>query len=183
MERSGYASDKGMTTKQITAANVNEQIKQLYQTAFPKDEQIPWEDLVRLIGEMHLDFTAYYEGEQFIGFTIVFPHEPFNWYWYFAVLPELRGRGKGQEILTTLIEKYRGKILVLDMESPKQESDNISQRKHRHEFYLRNGFRDTNLYRKYDVTEMTIMIIGEGTFTMKDWDDITNELRKFWRWD
>ena len=38
-----------MTTKQITATNVNEQIKQLYQTAFPEDEQIPWEDLVRLM--------------------------------------------------------------------------------------------------------------------------------------
>ena len=35
--------------KQITAANVNEQIKQLYQTAFPENEQIPWDDLVRLI--------------------------------------------------------------------------------------------------------------------------------------
>ena len=53
----------------------------------------------------------------------------------------------------------------------------------RHEFYLCNGFRDTNLYRKYDVTEMTIMMIGEGVFTMKDWDDITNELSKFWRGD
>ena len=49
-----------MTTKQITAANADEQIKQLYQTAFPEDEQIPWEDLVRLIGDMRLDFTAYY---------------------------------------------------------------------------------------------------------------------------
>ena len=156
----GTISYINMTTKQITAGNVNDQIKQLYQTAFPKDEQIPWDDLVRLIGEMHLDFTAYYEGEKFIGFTIVFPHEPFNWHWYFAVLPELRGQGKGQEILTTLINKYRGKTLVLDMESPEQESDNVTQRKRRHEFYLRNGFRDTNLYRKYDVTEMTIMMIG-----------------------
>ena len=172
-----------MTTKQITAANADVEIKQLYESAFPVEEQIPWDDLVRLIGEMGLDFTAYYEGEDIVGFTIVFPHEPFNWYWYFAVLPELRGRGKGQEILTTLIEKYKGKTLVLDMESPKQECENKAQRERRHEFYLRNGFRDTNLYRKYDVTEMTIMIIGEGTFTMKDWDDITNELRKFWRWD
>ena len=55
-----------MVQKQITAANANEQIKQLYETAFPKDEQIPWEDLLRLIGEMHLDFTAYYEGNDFI---------------------------------------------------------------------------------------------------------------------
>ena len=61
-----------MITKQITAANVNEQIKLLYQTAFPEDEQIPWDDLVRLIGEMHLDFTAYYEEENFIGFIEAF---------------------------------------------------------------------------------------------------------------
>ena len=172
-----------MTTKQITAVNADEQIKQLYQTAFPVEEQIPWDDLLRLIGEMELDFTAYYDGEDFVGFTIVYPRPSFSWFWYFAVRPELRGRGKGQEILTTLIEKYKGKTLVLDMESPKQECENKAQRERRHEFYLRNGFRDTNLYRKYDVTEMTIMIIGEGTFTMKDWDDITNELRKFWRWD
>lgn len=50
-----------MTTKQITAANADEQIKQLYETAFPVEEQIPWDDLLRLIGEMGLDFTAYYE--------------------------------------------------------------------------------------------------------------------------
>ena len=172
-----------MTTKQITAANVNEQIKQLYQTAFPEDEQIPWKDLVRLIGEMNLDFTAYYEREDFIGFTIVFPYEPFNWYWYFAVQPELRGKGKGQEILTALIEKYKGKTFVLDMESPKQECNNREQRERRHKFYLRNGFRDTNLYKKFDEVEMTIMIIGEGTFTMQDWDDIVGELRKYWTWD
>lgn len=74
-----------MTTKQITAANVNEQIKQLYQTAFPEDEQIPWNDLMRLIGEMSLDFTAYYDGNNFIGFTIVYPRRSFNRFWYFAV--------------------------------------------------------------------------------------------------
>ena len=178
-----FYKEMGITTKQITAANVDEQIKHLYQTAFPEDEQIPWNDLVRLIGEMHLDFTAYYEGEHFIGFTIVFPYEPVNWFWYFAVLPELRGQGRGQEILTMLIEKYKGKTCVLDMESPRQECDNKAQRMRRYAFYLRNGFRDTNLYRKFDVVEMTIMMMGEGTFTMKDWDGIVSELRKFWTWD
>ena len=172
-----------MIQKQITAANVNEQIKQLYQTAFPQNEQIPWDELVRLIGEMHLDFTAYYEGNNFIGFTIVFPYEPFNRYWYFAVRPELRGQGKGQQILTTLLEKYKGQSCVLDMESPRQECDNKEQRQHRHAFYLRNGFRDTNLYRCWDDLEMTIMMIGPGTFTLQNWDEIVGELRKFWTWD
>ncbi|MBR4633165.1 MAG: GNAT family N-acetyltransferase [Elusimicrobia bacterium] len=173
-----------MKTKQITKSNANdEQIKLLYQTAFPENEQIPWEDLVRLIDQMQLDFTAYYEDDTFIGFTILFPHKKFNWFWYFAVIPELRGQGKGQKILTYLIEKYKEKNVVLDMESPKQECNNKEQRIRRHDFYIRNGFRDTNLYRKYDNLEMTIMILGNYIFTMQDWNNIVSELRKFWTWD
>ena len=172
-----------MTQHQITAANADEQIKQLYQTAFPEDEQIPWDDLVRLIGEMHLDFTAYYENDEMIGFTIVYPRPSFNWYWYFAVRPELRGGGKGQQILTNLIEKYKGQSCVLDMESPRQECFNKEQRLRRHAFFLRNGFRDSNVYRCWDDLEMTIMMMGEGTFTIQDWDDIVNELRRFWTWE
>ncbi|MCR5361865.1 MAG: GNAT family N-acetyltransferase [Bacteroidales bacterium] len=169
-----------MVTKQITAANADEKIKQLYETAFPEDEQIPWNDLMRLIGEMSLDFTAYYDGEEFIGFTIVYPRQTFNWYWYFAVREELRGNGYGQRILTRLIEKYEGQTCVLDMESPTQECENIGQRKRRHNFYLRNGFRDTNVYRTYNDITMTIMMMGDGSFTMADWDDIIRELQQFW---
>ena len=66
------------------------------------------------------------------------------------------------------------------MESPTQVSENIEQRHRRHAFYLRNGFRDTNVYRTYNDIIMTIMMRGEGTFTMKDWDDIIHELQQFW---
>lgn len=173
-----------METKQITTSNANdEQLKTLYKTSFPENEQIPWNDLIRLIEEMNLDFTAYYEDNNFIGFTIIFPHKKFNWFWYFAVIPKLRGQGKGRKILAALIEKYKGKNIVLDMESPKQECDNKEQRIRRHNFYSRNGFRDTNLYRKYENLEMTIMIMGNDTFTMQDWNNIVAELRKFWTWD
>ena len=88
-----------MTTKQITVGN--EQIRRLYETAFPEDEQIPWDELMRLVGEMPLDF-------------------------------------------------------------------------------IRNGFRDTNVYRTYNDITMTIMMMGDGTFTMQDWDDIIHELQQFW---
>ena len=169
-----------MTEKKITIATADEQVKQLYESAFPKDEQIPWSDLLRLIDEMSLDFTAYYDGEELIGFTIVYPREQFNWFWYFAVREELRGKGYGQQILTQLIENYKGQTCVLDMESPTQVCENIEQRKRRHAFYLRNGFRDTNVYRTYNDITMTIMMRGEGTFTMKDWDDIIHELQQFW---
>ena len=169
-----------LTTKQITAANADEQMKRLYETAFPEGEQIPWDDLIRLVEEMPLDFTAYYDDGDFIGFTIVYPRKSFNWYWYFAVRDELRGKGYGQQILTMLLEHYKSQTCVLDMESPTQVCDNITQRKRRHEFYLRNGFRDTYVYRTYNDITMTIMMIGPGTFTMNDWNEIVEELKRFW---
>ena len=171
-----------MTEKQITPANAGDaEIKALYQTAFPVEEQIPYGDLVRLIDAMPLDFTAYYEEGAFIGFTIAYPHEPFTWFWYFAVREELRGRGKGQEILSSLLHKYEGRTCILDMESPRQECANRGQRMRRHGFYLRNGFADTNVYRTYEGIEYTIMMKGEGTFTMRDYDAIIRDLRRFWQ--
>jgi GNAT superfamily N-acetyltransferase len=92
-----------MIEKNLTAAIADEKIKQLYETAFPEDEQIHWKDLMRLVEEMPLDFTAYYDGEDFIGFTIVYPRKSINWFWYFAVCQELRGKGYGQKILTQMI--------------------------------------------------------------------------------
>ena len=157
-----------MTPKQIIASNADEKIKQLYETAFPEGEQIPWKDLMRLVEDMPLDFTAYYNGEKFIGFTIVYPRKSINWFWYFAVCEELRGNGYGQKILTQMIEHYKGQSFVLDMESPTQVSENIDQRKRRQNFYIRNGFKDTNVYRTYN------------DITMKDWDDIIHELQQFW---
>ena len=99
---------QAMTTKRIFEDNADEQIKLLYETAFPEDEQIPWDDLIRLVGEMPLDFTAYYDNDAFIGFTIVYPRKSFNWFWYFAVREELRGQGYGHRILLQLIERYKG---------------------------------------------------------------------------
>jgi GNAT superfamily N-acetyltransferase len=174
-----------MIERKISSANAgDEQLKQLYQTAFPENEQIPWDDLMRLVGEMHLDFTAYYDENTLIGFTIVYPRPSFSWYWYFAVKEELRGKGLGQQILSQLIERYKGLSSVLDVESTKQNPcPNLEQRQRRHAFYLRNGFRDTNVYRWYGDIEMTMMVMGPGEFTMQDWDDIVSELRRFWTWD
>ena len=56
-----------MTVKQITSDTADEQIKQLYEKAFPEDEQIPWKDLMRLVEKMPLDFSAYYDGEDLIS--------------------------------------------------------------------------------------------------------------------
>ncbi len=169
-----------MQTIQLNLDEENAQVRALYETAFPQEEQIPWADLMRLMKTMSLDFTVYYEDGNLVGLTIVYPRPQFNWFWYFAVPKELRGQGIGQRILTQLIEKYGGQSNILDMESPEQVCENSEQRKRRHAFYLRNGFRDTGVGKSFKGIDYTIMMIGEGTFTQHDYDQIINELRSYW---
>ena len=176
-----FGNLKIMTEKSITATDVNnDEVRHLYETAFPEEEQIPWDDLMRLVEAMPLDFTSYYEDDSHLGFTIVYPRKSFNWFWYFAVPEELRGKGVGQMILSRLIYKYKDSTNILDMESPDQVCDNQAVRRRRHAFYQRNGFRDNGVGRSFKGVDYTIMIMGEGSFTMKDYDDIIAELRSFW---
>ncbi len=171
-----------MTEKQITSADAQDaRILRIYEEAFPEEERIPFDDIIRLTDDIPLDFTAYSLGSCLIGFTIVCPREPFTWFWYFAVRADLRGRGIGQDILSSLLQRYRGKRCVLDIESPRQACANREQRLRRHAFYLRNGFRDTHAYRTFAGIEYTILMLGEGTFTMQDYDALIAGLRRFWQ--
>ncbi len=172
-----------MTEKKITSRNgINDrELMGLYQTAFPRAERISWKELMRLTDEMPLDFTAYYDGDKFTGFTIVYPYRSYNWFWYFAVSEGMRGQGRGQQILSHIIRRYGDKKLILDMEAPDQpDAGNKEQRLRRTNFYVRNGFHDTHAHRTYDGIEYTIMMLGEGTFTDKDYSDIINDMMRFW---
>lgn len=156
-------------------------IRKLYETAFPVEEQIPYKDLMVLMDRMPLDFTAYYDNNEFIGFTIVYPRKTFNWFWYFAVRSELRGKGYGQQILSRLIEEYKDYTNILDMESPDQVCENLEQRKRRCAFYLRNGFRKTGVGKSFEGIDYTILMNGKGTFTLDDYEKVLAELRSFWK--
>ena len=51
-------AEECMKKVQITSADINRvDLQQLYQTAFPEEEQIPWKELMRLVDEMPLDFN------------------------------------------------------------------------------------------------------------------------------
>lgn len=171
-----------MESKKLTSLTaLDGAIRKLYETAFPVEEQIPYEDLMILMDKMPLDFTAYYDDKEFIGFTIVYPWKTFNWFWYFAVRSELRGKGYGQQILSRLIDEYKDCMNILDMESPDQVCENLEQRKRRCAFYLRNGFRKTGVGKSFEGIDYTILMNGEGTFTLNDYDEVLAELRSFWK--
>jgi GNAT superfamily N-acetyltransferase len=158
------------------------ELRRLYETAFPEQEQIPYDDLIYLLDAMDIDYTAYYEEDMLVALTMVLRLPKYNWCWYFAVREELRGKGIGQDILTTVLNKYReGNPFVIDIESPLQpDAPNPEQRKRRHAFYLRNGMKDTGTSRSWDGLTFTIMTSSDEPFTQQDYEDIVAELRALW---
>lgn len=172
-----------LRTVQINSSNAdNEQLKRLYESAFPEQEQIPYDDLIYLLDAMDIDYAAYYEGEMLVGLTMVLRLPRYNWGWYFAVSDELRGKGYGQEILTSVLEKYRGEHpFVIDIESPYQpDAPNPEQRRRRHAFYLRNGMKETPTSRTWENLTFTILTNSDEPFTQQDYDDIVDALRAVW---
>lgn len=172
-----------LRTIDINSANAdNEELRQLYETAFPAEEQIPYDDLIHLLDAMDIDYTAYCDGEMLVGFTMVLRLPKYNWGWYFAVRDELRGKGYGQEILSAVLEKYRNELpFVIDIESPYQpDAPNPEQRRRRHAFYVRNGLKDTPTSRTWENLTFTIMTNSDEPFTQQDYDDIVAALRAVW---
>ena len=172
-----------LTAVPINSANAdNPQLRLLYTAAYPEEERIPYDDLISLLDALDIDYVAYYEGEVLVGLTMVMCLSRFNWGWYFAVREELRGKGYGQEILTAVLDKYRGEHpFVIDIESPLQpDAPNPEQRRRRHAFYLRNGLKDTGTCRSYGGVTYTILSYSDAPFTQQDYDEIVAALRAAW---
>ena len=167
----------------INSGNADDvELRRLYETAFPVQEQIPYDDLIHLLDVMDIDYTAYFDDETFVGLTMVLRLPKYNWWWYFAVREELRGKGFGQEILSCILDKYReGRPFIMDIESPLQpDAPNPEQRHRRHAFYLRNGMKDTGTSRTWDGLTFTILTNSDEPFTQQDYDDIVAALRAVW---
>ena len=158
------------------------ELRRLYETAFPVQEQIPYDDLIQLLDAMDIDYTAYFDDETLVGLTMVLRLPRYNWGWYFAVREDLRGKGIGQEILTAVLDKYRDeRPFIMDIESPLQpDAPNPEQRKRRHAFYLRNGMKDTGTSRTWEGLTFTILTNSDEPFTQQDYDDIVAALRAVW---
>lgn len=169
---------------QINSGNADDvELRRLYETAFPAQEQIPYDDLIHLLDAMDIDYTAFYDGETLVGLMIVLRLPRYNWAWYFAVREELRGKGFGQDILSCILDKYRGgRPFIMDIESPLQpDAPNPEQRRRRHAFYLRNGMKDTGTSRTWDGLTFTILTNSDEPFTQQDYDDIVAALRAVWQ--
>ena len=173
-----------MDTRQLIPAEAAAYpgLRDLDEPAFPPEERIPWDDLLRLVDAMPLEFEVAEDAGRLLGMTIVYPRPLHPWFWYFAVPAPLRGAGIGQRILSRLVARHASRHPVLDMEDPDQpDAPNPEQRRRRLAFYLRNGFRPTGLHRVFGPVAMTLLVHGDAVLRDADWDALLAELFRIWR--
>ena len=137
-----------VTAKPIQAAPNKAQIKDLYFTAFPKEERLPWWLLRAWHALGRSEMTAYYDGDTFCGFTFTATEGDILYVMFFAVADELRGKGYGSAILEQL--KQTGKTILLNVELLDEAAPNSEERVRRMAFYRKNGFSDTG----YNIREV-----------------------------
>ncbi|MCC6110748.1 GNAT family N-acetyltransferase [Limosilactobacillus fermentum] len=118
-------------------------IRALYQRAFPRAEQVPWFWLMFKAKRSRAHFTAYYAGEDLVGFTYLIVGHNVNYLMYLAVNDRIRSKGYGTQILTHLKATYPAQTLVLEIEHPDPKATNAKQRFARLQFYLKNHFHQT----------------------------------------
>ncbi|MEA5003134.1 MAG: GNAT family N-acetyltransferase [Christensenella sp.] len=119
--------------------------RELYGYAFPKNEQMPFDALLRRKEKGYLEFLSLTDDNEFIGMMVVASHNDKVLLNYFAIDEKCRGGGYGSRALGLLKERIGDKHLFLDIELVTSDAPNLEQRERRKAFYMRNGFVQTSL--------------------------------------
>lgn len=128
-----------MLLSYINYTKYKDLVENLYLKSFPKEERFPFWVLEECSKEDNSILYAIIDNNKFIGMCYLVNCNEAYYLMYLAVEPEFRNNNYGSKILQDLKEKF--KTLFLSVDEP---VDDLSIR--RKNFYLRNGFYDTNKY-------------------------------------
>ncbi len=131
-------------------------LKELYEEAFPANERKPFHVLEENQKKGVTDILALTD-EKFVGLVITVNYKDMVLIDYFAVDSFARGSGIGSKALELIRQRYAGKRVFLEIETPDESSANNEQRIRRKSFYLRNGLTAPGIYVNVYNTDMELM--------------------------
>ncbi len=136
-----------------------QQIKELYEGAFPINERRPLKPLLE-DKTGHGEILAIYDGSLFCGFVCQLTSGDICHIIYFAVDNKLRGMGYGTAALAELCKQMEGYRIIVDIEQENPEATNNVQRRKRKQFYINCGFADTGVECKWRSETYEILSFG-----------------------
>lgn len=155
-------------------AKVLEEMKELYEESFPAVERASMRWIRRQARTQHADLFGIYEKQKFVGFVYLIYHKDLVYIVFFAVARELRGKGYGTKILVALRKKVAGKKLILDIDALSEMAADAEIRVKRKEFYIRNGFVDTEIRVCIYGVDAEVMALG-GEIFREDFEGVLKQ--------
>ncbi|MCI8455055.1 MAG: GNAT family N-acetyltransferase [Lachnospiraceae bacterium] len=138
-----------------------ERVETLYLSAFPQNERKPYELMVKKQEEGFVDIFSLEEDNAFVGLAILVKKGDLVLLDYFAIDDKKRGGGYGSRALASIFSYYKGKRLILEIESTLKESENHKERIRRKAFYLRNGLTELSCSVLLFGVEMELLSNGQ----------------------
>lgn len=149
------------------------EIMRLYSAAFPKEERVSLDFLLN--PDDAVDFCAVYDDGVFCGFFSILNNRDISHITFLAVEETMRGKGVGSEILKLIREGKPGQRILADLESVEEIAENHEQREKRMNFYLRNGYKRTDVAYRWRGVEYQILSQG-GNVTDEEFGRFWEEL-------
>ncbi len=127
-------------------------LERINEEAFTKDQRSPIREMLATGAAV----LCIYEGPEPVGFMAVRYFRDMVYLGYFAVRSDLRAKGIGRASLRALISSHPDKQIVTEYEAPDPNSAHSAMQLRRKQFYLQNGFYETEWRTCYDNTEFEV---------------------------
>ncbi len=132
-------------------------IEDLAKEAFPPSEYVPPKAFLKATEMQEVDFWAFFDEDLFVGYVVIRHKMDFAYLFFLAVQSDLRNKGYGTQILKLLEQFYPDAVQIVDFEMIDPESPNNDMRIRRKNFYLRNGYKEINLFYYFNNENFEIM--------------------------
>ncbi len=157
-----------LTTQAVRFGNPSyRNAAKLLKTVFPKKERIP--AFLLLIGTARktIHFTAFYDGDTFIGLLYAIENAAYYFMLYPAVDPAAQSKGYGGMILDYAYAQAEQRSIILNTEPLDASADNAEQRRRRIAFYKRHGFSMTGYGFTSDGVQYVVLSSDLAFFDVK----------------
>ena len=121
-------------------------IKEIYVNSFPKDERYPFWIIKSSIKNENIIFNIIYEETNVIGFLYSIFYDNNLFLWYLAIDKKYRNKGYGKKVISDLKNSNKYKNIILAVEKTDESMNKEDIRVKRKEFYIKNGFYETNTF-------------------------------------
>ena len=160
-------------------------IKKIYNSSFPSEERMPF-GMVMQLDDNHEMFLML-EEDELLGFTCIFHNtDDVSFLSYLAIKEERRREGLGSKIIENILDEFKDRRILLDIEWVDESFSNYEERVKRKQFYLSNGFKETEVRYIFRKVHYEILC-AHGTVTQADfynciynyWGKIAANITKF----